>query len=103
MMLEKNISVRGLKMRSKLNYNMLHPTYKALYDIVGEEDLIKIYNLFRGTQLQLPMKMYDRVALKKAIREGQLNGMTNQEISLEFGYSPRWIKSVREGKDKNLN
>lgn len=83
-------------MRSKLNYDMLHPTYKALYDIVGEDNLLKIYELFRGTQLQLPMKMYDRVALKKAIREGKLDNMTNQEISLEFGYSPRWIKSVRE-------
>ena len=38
----------GVQMRSKLNYDMLHPTYKALYDIVGEDNLLKIYELFRG-------------------------------------------------------
>lgn len=85
-------------MHSKVNYDMLHPTYKALYDIVGEENLLKIYELFRGTQLQLPMKMYDRVSLKQAIQDGKLDNMTNQEISLQSGYSPRWIKSVREKK-----
>jgi len=76
-------------MKSKLDYDMLHPTYKALYDIVGEDNLLKIYELFRGTQLQLPMKMYDRISLKEAICNGELNDMTNQEISLKFGYSPR--------------
>lgn len=94
--------MEGVQMRSKLNYDMLHPTYKALYDIVGEDNLLKIYELFRGTQLQLPMKMYDRVALKEAIGEGKLDNMTNQEISLEFGYSPRWIKSIREKKSKKM-
>jgi len=87
-------------MATKLNYEMLHPTYKALYDIVGEDNLLKIYELFRGTQLQLPMKMYDRILLKEAICKGKLDGMTNQEISLKFGYSPRWIKSVRENHRK---
>ncbi len=83
-------------MANKLDYEMLHPTYKALYDIVGEDNLKKIYELFRGTQLQLPMKMYDRISLKDAICKGELDDMTNQEISLKFGYSPRWIKGVRE-------
>lgn len=87
-------------MHGKLNYDMLHPTYKALYDIVGEDNLVKIYELFRGTQLQLPMKMYDRVALREALRDGELDNMTDQEVSLEFGYSPRWIKSVREKNGK---
>lgn len=90
-------------MTQKVVYDMLHPTYKALYDIVGEENLLKIYELFRGTQLQLPMKMYDRVSLRQAILDGDLDDMTNQEISLKFGFSPRWIKEIREGKKNNTS
>lgn len=85
-------------MAQKIVYEMLHPTYKALYDLVGEENLVKIYELFRGTQLQLPMKMYGRVSLKKAILKGDLDKMSNQEISLKFGFSPRWVKEIRESK-----
>lgn len=35
-------------MRSKLNYDMLHPTYKALYDIVGEDNLLKYMSYLGG-------------------------------------------------------
>lgn len=83
-------------MTNKVEYKLLHPTYKSLYDIVGEANLLKIYELFRGTQLQLPMKMYDRNSLSKAILNGRLDDMSVQEISLKYGYSPRWIKRIRE-------
>ncbi|QFR68948.1 hypothetical protein [Companilactobacillus paralimentarius] len=50
--------------KEKIRYEVLHPTYKALYDLVGEDNMMKVYHEFRGTQVQMPMKLYDRQTLK---------------------------------------
>ncbi|APU72120.1 hypothetical protein LCR01_12500 [Companilactobacillus crustorum] len=81
-------------MGKKVDYDLLHPSYKVLYDIVGEEGMMKIYNLYRGTQFQLPMKLYDRVALKKAISDDDFDNKSVQEISLQYGFSPRWVQKT---------
>lgn len=78
----------------KVDYNLLHSSYKVLYDIVGEEGMLKIYKLYRGTQFQLPMKLYDRVALENAISSKDMDGKTVQEISLKYGFSPRWVQKT---------
>ena len=89
-----NLIYRRYSMGNKVDYDLLHPSYKVLYDIVGEEGLLKIYGLYRGTQFQLPMKLYDRTALESAISDGNLKNKTVQEISLRYGFSPRWVQKI---------
>lgn len=82
-------------MSKNVNYDVLHPSYKALFDLLGEEGMMKIYEQFRGTQLQLPMKLYDRVELEKYLNE-QTNSQSVRELSNLYGFSPRWIKKHME-------
>ena len=87
-------------MRTYVNYDVLHPSYKALWDLVGEENMMKIYDQFRGTQLQLPMKMYDRAELEKYLKSDFKRDHEEKEdirkLSNIYGFSPRWIKEHME-------
>lgn len=38
-------------MEQDIDYEALHPSYKALWDLVGKENALKIYENFKGTQL----------------------------------------------------
>ncbi|WP_119327144.1 hypothetical protein [Companilactobacillus musae] len=78
-------------MTEHVNYDVLHPSYKALWDLLGEDNMLKVYDQFRGTQLQLPMKLYDRVKLEKFLNDGP-DKRDVRELSNIYGFSPRWIK-----------
>lgn len=82
-------------MTEHINYDVLHPSYKALWDLLGEDDMLKVYDQFRGTQLQLPMKLYDRVELEKYLNNHPVNRNV-RELSNVYGFSPRWIKEHME-------
>lgn len=79
-------------MRTDINYDVLHPSYKALWDLIGKDNMMKIYDQFRGTQLQLPMKLYDRVELEKYLSKNLDVKDDIRELSNTYGFSPRWIK-----------
>lgn len=83
-------------MSTHINYDVLHPSYKMLWDLLGEEDMLKIYDQFRGTQLQLPMKLYDRVKLEEYLNNNP-NDLDVRQLSNTYGFSPRWIKKHIEG------
>lgn len=78
-------------MKEDIQYDVLHPSYKILWDILGEEEMMKVYDQLRGTQLLLPMKLYDRVELEKYLKDNP-NDLSVRELSNTFGFSPRWIK-----------
>lgn len=92
---------RNVKLKKmNIHYDVLHPSYKAIYELVGEEGMMKIYYEFRGTALQLPMKLYDRT--KTAEKFEKMDSKTNDVIKLshEYGYSQRWTKKMLDkGKE----
>lgn len=85
----------GQAMTEHIDYDVLHPSYKALWDLLGEDAMMKIYKQFRGTQLQLPMKLYDRIELEEYLTQ-QHDGQNIRELSNIYGFSPRWIKEHME-------
>ncbi|WP_436667254.1 hypothetical protein [Latilactobacillus sakei] len=95
-------------MGQNVDYKALHPSYKALWDLVGEENMLKIYEEFRGTQLQLPMRLYERNALESVLRSKDQESLDIKELSKQYGFSPRWIRQIIMGevsdqKDHKMN
>lgn len=82
-------------MKNNIEYSALHPSYKILWDILGEDQMMSVYDQLRGTQLLLPMKLYDRMELEKYIKANP-NDLSVRELSNRFGFSPRWIKKHME-------
>lgn len=77
-----------------VEYDVLHPSYRALYDLIGEDAMMKVYNEFRGTQLQLPMRLYDRAAVTAKLAGKSVDAKSIKSYSKIYGFSPRWIKSA---------
>lgn len=73
----------------KLEYEVLHPFYKTLYDLVGQENMLKIYDEYRGMQISVPMKLYDRNLAAEKIRK-EYDGTNLAELTKRYGYSQRW-------------
>ena len=38
-----------------MDKNILNEVYKELYDAIGEEAMLRVYNLFRGQQISFPI------------------------------------------------
>lgn len=86
--------------KENIQYDLLHTTYQTIYDLVGEEGLMKFYHEFRGTQVSSPMKLYDNKKLGKYL--GTLNGKSAnaKKLSQDYGFSQRWIrKAISKGTD----
>ena len=71
------------------------------YEIANEiwaENAKKIYNLFKGQQIQFPQKLYKKEYVYNYIRQNY-NGQNVRELSQKFGYSDRRIRQIINSKD----
>lgn len=71
----------------------LQSLYKQLNDLLGTEEMLKFYHEFRGSQLNPPMKLYDRDGTIAAI-QSHYPQLSTKELANKYGYSQRWVKRV---------
>lgn len=71
----------------------LQSIYKKIDELLGTDEMLRFYHEFRGTQLNLPMKLYDRNGTITAIKENYPR-LTEKELADKYGYSQRWVKRV---------
>lgn len=71
----------------------LQSLYKQLNDLLGTEAMLKFYHEFRGSQINPPMKLYDRDGASNAI-QSQYPQLSPKELANKYGYSQRWVKRV---------
>ncbi|MGY3777719.1 Mor transcription activator family protein [Isobaculum melis] len=77
----------------EIDTECLVKSYKEFYELLGEENLMKIYDAFKGQQITFPMKMYDKKLVaekvKKEFKEHNVSDLTRR-----YGYSQRWLKET---------
>ena len=72
--------------------------YYEIANEIGAENAKKIYNLFKGQQIQFPQKLYKKEYVYNYIRQNY-NGQNVRELSQKFGYSDRRIRQIINSKD----
>lgn len=78
----------------QVDYELLNESYKELADIVGIDNMLKIRENFGGSQLQLPMRLYDPNAIKLKLKDDDLTPQKIRDLSRKYGLSPRWFRKV---------
>lgn len=73
----------------------LNDTYKELFDLVGYENMLALYEHYKGLQITFPITLFDRDYLKAQIRK-EYNGKNTRELAHRYGYSERWIRRIVE-------
>ncbi|MFC6164691.1 Mor transcription activator family protein [Lactiplantibacillus dongliensis] len=71
----------------------LNSIYADLYEIVGPENVEKIFRQQRGIQVTFPTHLYDRTKLVPIIRMEAQN-YNVRELARMYGYSERWVRRV---------
>ena len=84
-----------------MDKNILNEVYKELYDAIGEEAMFMVYNLFRGQQINFPMRLYDPKLLRNAIIQ-EYNGSNISYLACKYGYSERSIIRTRRATNGAL-
>lgn len=77
----------------------LNEIYREIADEIGIENTIRIFNLFHGTQISFPNRLFSKEHIHKAIIK-EYNGKNALQLAQKYNYSERsiWriLKSVKE-------
>ena len=85
---------------SKLKLNEI---YAELSDLIGYENAIKVYEQYKGQQINFPGNLYDKTAVKEMIKE-QYNGKNAKELARQYNYPERWVRMiVKQKKQKHTD
>ncbi len=75
------------------NIPYLSRVYKKLATEIGLENALKVHELFGGSQVNFPLKLFARDYTMAQIRS-EYTGHNIQELAEKFGYSERWIREI---------
>ena len=77
----------------------LNEIYREIADEIGIENTIRIFNLFHGTQISFPHRLFSKEYIHKAILQ-EYNGKNVLQLAQKYNYSERsiWriLKSLKE-------
>ena len=67
--------------------------YAELYNLIGEENMIKVFQNFGGMQVSFPSRIYTKEYIAKEIRE-RYDGSNGKELAREFGYTVKYFNQL---------
>ena len=72
------------------DFSGLNEVYREIADEIGIEKTIAIYNLFHGTQISFPNRLFSKEYIHKAIIR-EYNGENVPQLAQKYNYSERSI------------
>ncbi|KRL93776.1 Mor transcription activator family protein [Levilactobacillus hammesii] len=84
----------------KVQADLLQDSYAQLYEVVGEELMLKIFELYRGQQISFPMRLYNRHKVAARIVT-EYNGHNMPALTRKYDYSQRWVRQMIQQAREN--
>ncbi|GAA6237687.1 Mor transcription activator family protein [Apilactobacillus micheneri] len=85
-------------MNDNVDKDSLNNFYQTLSELVGVENMLKIYDYYKGSQLTIPIHLYDRKKTAVRIIE-EFDGSNTFELAHKYKYSQKWVRKVVKNKD----
>lgn len=79
--------------------NGLNEIYREIADEIGIENTIRIFNLFHGTQISFPNRLFSKEYIHKAIIK-EYNGKNALQLAQKYNYSERSIWRILKSDKK---
>lgn len=80
------------------DFSGLNDVYREIADEIGIENTVVIFNLFHGTQISFPNRLFSKDYIRKAIIE-EFNGKNVLQLAQKYNYSERSIwRILKSGK-----
>lgn len=75
----------------------LNDVYRDIADEIGVENTLKLYNMFRGTQVSFPNRLFSKEHIHNAIIS-EYNGNNIAGLAQKYNYSERSIWRILKSK-----
>lgn len=89
-------------MKNDIDVDELQSIYKRMNDLIGTESMLKIWNEFKGLNVNMPIHIYDRDLVKKSVIS-EYDGSNAQILARRYGYSQKWIYRVLHEEREKLS
>ena len=73
----------------------LNDVYRELCDLVGYENMLKLYAQYKGFQVNFPTRLYSKDYVREVLKR-EYNGSNTKALARKLGYSERWIRKIIE-------
>lgn len=77
----------GFQVMKKVDVEVLQATYRELYELVGEESMLKIFNYYHGMQLDFPVHLYSRALVARKLASEKSDDY--HLLASRYGFSER--------------
>lgn len=81
------------------NKNLLNKVYKEISEELGIEAALTIHHMFKGTQINFPIRFFDTSYVKEMIVE-EYNGENVAALAKKYDYSEKTIRRIIKDKLK---
>ncbi|MBQ3151619.1 MAG: Mor transcription activator family protein [Clostridia bacterium] len=75
----------------------LNEVYRDIADEIGLENALVIYNMFHGTQISFPNRLFSKEHIHEAILN-EYNGSNVSQLAQKYNYSERSIRRILKSK-----
>lgn len=78
---------------TKLPDEALNEIYLELTNLIGYENMLIIYQHYKGQQITFPVRITNRNHIEREILQ-QYNGSNAKDLAKKYNYSERWIRKL---------
>lgn len=71
----------------------LNDLYRELSEVIGYENMQKLYTQYRGFQISFPRRLYSKDYVREVVKR-EFDGSNTQELARRYGYTERWIRTI---------
>lgn len=78
---------------SQYDKNLLHKVYKDISEQLGIEAALTIHQMFKGTQVNFPIRFFDNDCVKEMILQ-EYDGTNIKMLATKYDYSETTIRRI---------
>ena len=78
--------------------NSWNDAYRDFAKIIGVDETLKVYQEFRGQQINFPMRLVSSDAIRMLV-QNEYNGANLKELAKDYGYSERHLRRALTKSD----
>ena len=85
---------------SQYDINLFHKVYREISEELGVEAALTLHQMFKGTQVNFPVRFLDSKCVKKMIIQ-EYNGRNIKALAKKYDYSEKSVRRmIRESTEK---
>lgn len=85
---------------SQYDINLFHKVYREISEELGVEAALTLHQMFKGTQVNFPVRFLDSKCVKKMIIQ-EYNGTNIKALAKKYDYSEKSVRRmIRESTEK---